>query len=610
MRVRVRASTEPSAHYSDRGGALAHVPPESAHGSATRANVVSGKVSSMKILKFGIANYRGFRHLSDAEIDPVAADLVLHWLDFSNDIIVIVGENNSGKTSLMAAYRDFRQTAFAPTEQDFHGCNTSRPIVMEIVIQADAGEDLSDDQTGKWFDGNRRARVRKVWADVNHKSTKYCFNPESDEWEKGGFGGFDPILQNRLPEPVHIRPMMTSDEIRAEFQKLFKEIVQKYIASSSNVVAIETALAALVDEIENDQYIHDVAKRVREVATDIFPNLSVQIRNPFSDKGIGPLLDKQTDINLTVSDSPSLTVDRHGQGSQRVFMLSALSVLAGELAALAKKTKGKVAPVDISGGKIIQIEEPELYLSPTAVRRMRNLLYSLASQEGVQVMACTHSPVMVDFSRPKQTVVLVEREDASSKLHQSSNLPLAKDPTDALKLLYQLNPILSEALFARSVVLVEGDTEFAALTRLLATENISTDELDVHIIECGGKGALPVFQRVLREFGKRYLVIHDLDIRYADRATDERRWKENEAIWTEIHSAQSMGVPALGFTFDLDFESAHNYQKTKPYVGKAIKFVEDACSDGSIKGTALFQIVEAIRNWKSPFPDVSAIRAL
>jgi putative ATP-dependent endonuclease of the OLD family len=361
----------------------------------------------MKVKRFGVLNYRSYGHLGGG-LDLFAVDLPLHSIDFAQDIIVVVGENNVGKTNLMTAYRDFRNAGFVPDIEDFFDCDASGPMVMEIAIESDTPDELNDSQVSRWFEsGTKIARVRKVWTAAGQKAQKYSFDPEKAGWVEGGFGGFDQILQSQLPEPVHIRPDMTAEEIRGEFQKLFKDIIQRYISKSEHAKAVEAALAALVEEIESDQFVQDIADRVRNVAADIFPNLKIEIRNPTSDKGVGSLLDKTTNINLSVADSPSLHMSRHGQGSQRVFMLSALSALAGELAAVARKTKTKGDATSPSGGKLIQIEEPELYLSPTAVRRMRDLIYTLGAQEGVQVMACTHSPLMVDFSRPKQTIVLV-----------------------------------------------------------------------------------------------------------------------------------------------------------------------------------------------------------
>ena len=170
---------------------------------------------------------------------------------------------------------------------------------MELRFEAGADEDLANDKTGKWYSDQRVAKVRKVWTTPTQKAVKFSYDWGSGTWVEGGFGGFDSILQNRLPEPIHLAPQMAADELKGQFEKLFKEIIQRHIAGSKNVKVIEDALQALSIEIEQDQYITDIAGKVSVVAANVFPGLGVQIRNPPSDKGIGPLLEKQAEIELT-----------------------------------------------------------------------------------------------------------------------------------------------------------------------------------------------------------------------------------------------------------------------------------------------------------------------
>jgi predicted ATP-dependent endonuclease of OLD family len=205
---------------------------------------------------------------------------------------------------------------------------------------------------------------------------------------------------------------------------------------------------------------------------------------------------------------------------------------------------------------------------------------------------------------------LVEKDIRGSRLHQSSSGDLAKDRHDALKLLYQLNPVLSEALFAKQVVLVEGDTEFSAVSRVLAVHGISVELLNVHVVQCGGKGSLPAFQRVLREFGKKYLVVHDLDVTHSDRHRDIKAWEKNEAIWSEVEQARASGIDALGFVFNLDFERAHNYEKKKPAIAAAIQFIDAAFADGSLSNYPLHDLLEAVKQWRSPLVSLDDVKKL
>ena len=237
----------------------------------------------MRLLKFGLANYRAYP--AREVIDATAPDLGLHWVSYSNDIVLIAGENNSGKTSLLTAYRDFRASKRQLAAADFHQLNTDTPVVMELVFQAETDEEISDEQTGKWFsDADRTARVRKVWPAPNQPYNKYSFDPEAQAWIDGGFGGFDTILQNRLPEPIHIKPDMTAEDLKGELQKLFKEVITRHISQSERVREINDLLALLSTEIEGDEFIKQVGERVSDVARDVFPGLSVRFETRFLTK--------------------------------------------------------------------------------------------------------------------------------------------------------------------------------------------------------------------------------------------------------------------------------------------------------------------------------------
>lgn len=52
---------------------------------------------------------------------------------------------------------------------------------------------------------------------------------------------------------------------------------------------------------------------------------------------------------------------------------------------------------------IIGFEEPELYLHPNAISKIKDTIYRLAENPNNQIICTTHSPYMIDISRrPRQ----------------------------------------------------------------------------------------------------------------------------------------------------------------------------------------------------------------
>jgi len=67
-------------------------------------------------------------------------------------------------------------------------------------------------------------------------------------------------------------------------------------------------------------------------------------------------------------------------------------------------------------GLIICFEEPEIFLHPSAANQMRNTIYDLVSCES-QIIASTHSPFMIDLSRkPKQNLTRFIKTPTGSEI--------------------------------------------------------------------------------------------------------------------------------------------------------------------------------------------------
>ncbi|RVU86476.1 DUF2813 domain-containing protein [Leucothrix sargassi] len=66
-------------------------------------------------------------------------------------------------------------------------------------------------------------------------------------------------------------------------------------------------------------------------------------------------------------------------------------------------------------GLIICFEEPEIFLHPSAANQMRDTIYELVSSES-QIIASTHSPYMIDLSRkPKQNLTRFIKTESGSE---------------------------------------------------------------------------------------------------------------------------------------------------------------------------------------------------
>jgi endonuclease V-like protein UPF0215 family len=73
------------------------------------------------------------------------------------------------------------------------------------------------------------------------------------------------------------------------------------------------------------------------------------------------------------------------------------------------------------------------------------------------------------------------------------------------------------------VLLVEGRTEKMTFPLVFNALGIEPDEEGIVVIECGGKGNMPLFARVCNATGVPYVVVHDRDAPRGARPVESER---------------------------------------------------------------------------------------
>ena len=261
-----------------------------------------------------------------------------------------------------------------------------------------------------------------------------------------------------------------------------------------------------------------------------------------------------TQIRAIEDDQKSVSLDWQGHGLQRQIIFSVYKDCHQWLGS--KKSDNSLAkPGDKTN--ILLIEEPELFLHPTAIRSTRNLLYELAESSEFQILCATHSPIMIDIKRPHNSLVrIVKDRQYGSLAYQVSEL------LTTIGMMEDFNPHVCESFFADKVILVEGNTE-AIIIKLLIERfgrdcnNQIADGL--HIVNCNGKATIPGFQNVLNHFKIDYFVFHDCDSEFLTNGRKSPAWATNRNIWNKIEDARLKGIKARRFVSLHDFESSNGY---------------------------------------------------
>lgn len=214
-------------------------------------------------------------------------------------------------------------------------------------------------------------------------------------------------------------------------------------------------------------------------------------------------------LNVTdVHTGDRRTFDQLGTGSQRAIQMALIRHLADL----------KIGSKPVAARRLLLIDEPELYLHPQGVKRLRQGLATL-SQAGFQVVYATHSPLMLSRHNAADAVII--RKD---KIHgTAARLPLRHAVADVLdeaqaqsRTLFELGN-LAEIYFCDLVVLCEGKTEKRLLPLLYERLRGRAPELDqVAFVSVGSCSDIPKALPVLAVMGIQACGIADLDFAFSE----------------------------------------------------------------------------------------------
>ncbi len=218
-------------------------------------------------------------------------------------------------------------------------------------------------------------------------------------------------------------------------------------------------------------------------------------------------------VGLSITDGTHDTpIGLQGHGLQRTLIFSLLEMVAENDAVINNEN---------SRTTIILYEEPELYLHPQMLRKLKAILNTIAQSENWQIICSTHSPVFINVAdHPESLVIMSRNAGGPIMIDQLENDPFEQSELglierDALRAALDFHPSVCEVFFAKNVILVEGDTEMAIFKHcdeLLIYCNVDLHKaLDCTIVSCGGKWTIPAIGRLLKAFNIPFKVVHDKD---------------------------------------------------------------------------------------------------
>lgn len=540
-----------------------------------------------------------------------------------DDIVVLVGPNNVGKSSILRAYEVVMSQGSGEgklTIDDFPGSkidpNNLPEIILHTIIYDNAPGEEWIHQTGT---GENEVIERWTWADEgNPKRQGYNKN---NEWDEKVPWGAPNVANSRRPQPHRVDAFDDPKKQADEIVKLLSGVLNERVKGMKNAIEAVASdgekpdseksnyekLLSQVKEIqktivrESAAEIDKVQKELSQLISEVFPNYEIRFdAKPEDDleKSIA-LFKANPQLYMGPKDGYQSTIERQGSGARRTLLWTALRIISETKQETASKEGSLKRP------HVLLLDEPELCLHPNAIREACNLLYSLPKSGNWQVMITTHSPAFIDISKNNTTIIRVERSMSGSikgtTVFRPDRVQLDDDDRKRLKMMNICDPYVAEFFFGGRTIVVEGDTEYTAFKYVAASDLKKYS--NVHIICARGKATIVTLVKILNHFGSSYSVLHDSDtLKVTTKKGKEMKnpaWKHNNSIREETEKKPSHTKVRLLASIP-NFEAAYFGEEVdgdKPYNA----LMEIKADSASFK--AIEQLFNALIDHSKPLPE-------
>jgi putative ATP-dependent endonuclease of the OLD family len=487
-----------------------------------------------RLHKLRVSNFRSVGNV------PVEIEL--------DDIVVLVGPNNSGKSSILRAYQivmEHGSNEGKMTLDDFPDGKINPQALPTIELETIVYDKAAPGE--KWIEtnpvtGEMLIKEKWTWAAVGAPK-KVGWEVAAGKWhDSEGPWGTPNVAQKNRPKPHYIKALHSLEQQTEQVVSVLKEAIKTRVKDASKKAVVSTGeveelshydkLLVSIKEIQKiiaadaTTAVEDVCIELGKVINEVFPGYSVSFdARPEDDieKTIS-LFKADPLLRMGPQNGFQTTLDRQGSGACRTMLWAALRILADR----ASKEDASERP------HLLLIDEPEMCLHPDAIREACRVLYDLPQNKNWQVMITTHSPIFVDFSRDNTSIARVERAQNGSvqgtTIYRPKAAQLDNNDKIELKLLNLCDPYMAEFFFGGKTIVVEGDTEYTAF-KYVISQNPDIYK-GIHLVRARGKASIVSLCKILNQFDKQYAVLHDADSETVPSKKNPGKTRANSA-WTE-----------------------------------------------------------------------------
>lgn len=430
----------------------------------------------MKVATDGGAMYIKWMHIENYR------NLADVTLSFHNDINYFVGENAVGKSNFLDLLEIIME-CHGFIESDFTDVNKPIRIDFEISLGELNYKSMYTADEGPTY----RLRLEQVVQEVYPRLYRVTD------------AGIEPMALSMIRHALYVCHRDTSE------QELFS-------IPSSIYVELGQLLQAYVSRLE--------------MPTDDFQREIVSLR-----KDLDPYCMLNIQHLVEVLSTSSAMERKYSADNVRLIMAVALKILAQIYMKVSSATTNleSLLVYDAKGYKFlpifISVDEPELHLSPYLQRAVLNYYRQIATNENEEFLALLRDIFKIDgllgqlFVVTHSTDALVDDYRHIIRLYRDENNMVCAAcgvtfnfPKEVEKHLIMHFPEAKEALYARCIIIVEGETEYGSFTGFGKKLGVDFDYFGICLINARGESSISKLQKLFNRFSIPTVALYDRDV--------------------------------------------------------------------------------------------------
>ncbi len=432
------------------------------------------------------------------------------------DFTPMVGYNNGGKSNVLKGISWLLKKRALAAEDFFDPkipveiSGTISGITEELLERL---EEKHRDRIEKYCQAGemRLKRVQPTPSGSTKGIYLEIWDPELDggDWTKNPTG-IDQAISALFPDPIEVGAMEDSAEDVAKHKttttigKLIGEVTAPLEEKHGAEIAQALDGVRRILEAEGEERAPELKEfddGANQLIEEFFPGISIALHVPPPE--IKELFKAGTIKVFEGPNSPPRDISAFGHGAQRSIQMALIRYLA--------EVKGKAA--EASARTLLLIDEPELFLHPQAVEKVRAALRTL-SRSDYQIVFGTHSPQMVSLQDVANCLIV--RKDSEGKTFGLPTLRTAVAETlegakSQAETLFEFENA-AQILFADRALIAEGKAERRLLPEIYRLDlGLTPDEDKTALVALGGATNVANALEILRVMGIPGKAVVDLD---------------------------------------------------------------------------------------------------